>query len=293
MDSYLSQEDGECDYPPSMTASPSISECYSVSVNQDCFLCHPETTTKSLSSSSLRHHIRDYHRIPCLDIFSQIFNQRSKQIHWRCQRFACERCHFKTHLESIMDKHFEKRHEGTKTQFSVETMSPVISIIQDDKDRCAGELVLAKIKGYPWWPGIIREKTYIHNNSYMVLFFDSTKTTTAVVNGKLIKDYSQDQYAKLSLSRKKQLPVHHCNRLKAAKSWADFCSQWSNQERLEYYTSKKAIKAKKQKQKGGEKVNVMMMVSCVSDDHAEQKEEEDDLDVPTAVEIEELVNDFY
>jgi hypothetical protein len=52
-----------------------------------------------------------------------------------------------------------------------------------------GDLVLARFRGYPWWPGMILNHPSDLVSKFEVLFFDTNKTTTAFVARDNVKSY--------------------------------------------------------------------------------------------------------
>ncbi len=181
-----------------------------------------------------------------------------KRLHNGCKKFVCQYCGFCHHIQSVISIHTRKKHPGKVVKVQVLTMRPVIFDHEETFEFGAGDLVIARLYGFPWWPGMIsREKdngkcVSIADQSYYVLFFDEPSSTTAWIPFKSVKSYKDNKnLLKLSSNFKKKSTM--VKRFKAAKDWAEYVAgeDWTRELRLDYFTmrgereeSKKPVKRK-------------------------------------------------
>jgi len=111
-----------------------------------------------------------------------------------------------------------------------------------------GNLVNAKMYGYPSWPGLIfHEKSSgnffdITEEMYFVKFFDIKKTTSGWVDFTQVTPFDPEILMEQPISPSCKLmnpALQH--RLKKAIEWAEYVSGevWDDEQRLEYFQDKK------------------------------------------------------
>ena len=151
--------------------------------------------------------------------------------HWRCIRFKCRECDFSTHVSSNLKLHqIKKNHFGS---FKTEQMRVILRSARYKFGT--GDLVLAKMGGYPFWPGIIDMtpdpesiSDFMIKRHYRVRFFEKNRTSFGLISEENITKYKKTELPPMP---KKPQAVS----LKAAFSWADYVLDWSPDERMSYF----------------------------------------------------------
>ena len=111
-----------------------------------------------------------------------------------------------------------------------------------------GNLVNAKMYGYPSWPGLIFHEKSSGNfydttkNMYFVKFFDIKKTTSGWVDFTQVTPFDPEILMEQPISPSCKLmnpALQH--RLKKAIEWAEYVTGevWDDEQRLEYFQDKK------------------------------------------------------
>ena len=166
---------------------------------------------------------------------SRAANLISDVSHCRTIKFKCLSCNFATHLLSVLEKHQRRRNHSAK----MEKQEMKVILRGTDWKFKVGDLVMAKLDGYPYWPGIVdkcpqSESIYdmLVKRRYVVRFFDQGFTTIGSVQEKFIKIY-EDGNQKSHLSKK--LPAATDRRLNAAIGWAQYVLNWPANDRLSYF----------------------------------------------------------
>ena len=127
-----------------------------------------------------------------------------------CFRFECRHCGFVDDRDWIMENHLRDGHVGVvaegddlKRHLKLYRMEVHLQRIDGPGSFCRptvdlfkpGDLVMAKCTGYPWWPGMILGCQTLETSHYRVLYFNASKTTTAIVAGDKVKSYDEfDDY---------------------------------------------------------------------------------------------------
>ena len=120
---------------------------------------------------------------------------------------------------------------------SVAAPKPMKSENSNDPLYAPGELVLAHMKGYPWWPSIITNGPSLNatfdNNWYFVLFVDGKKNDIARIHESEIKAFiDYDDYLR---KKKKGTRPALLARMRKANKCAQELKLWTNDRRLEYF----------------------------------------------------------
>ena len=163
----------------------------------------------------------------------------AKGRHWRTIKFKCLSCHFTTHLSSVLEKHQQRNrnHRMEKQQMSIRLRGTRWKFK-------VGDLVMAKLDGFPYWPGIVdkcpsSESIYdmLVKRRYVVRFFDQKVTTIGNVQEKYIRRYDNNEDGQDRNQKQlfKKLPAATDRRLNAAIDWAKYVLDWSANDRLSYF----------------------------------------------------------
>jgi hypothetical protein len=263
-----------------------------------CTLCNSGYTERK----GLIEHLRVFHRIQRPEDFAHEVEQVKAQkktsmrtIHFRCTKFQCNQCDFETYLNSILEKH-KKAKSHVEDHFRVKVMRVVLRRIEDDYEFQAGDLVVARLKGYPWWPGMINRcpKTNgfvdMLEGCYCIQFFEATKTTLAWIPFCNVRKYSTGDCEAFPITPNYQPNL--AKRLQAGIEWADYVVDWSAIERLDYFVGstkkrgrKRTLKPKNKNLKAVKERNLgqtrqplvkstTMMAARPCDDDVENKEDE-------------------
>ena len=150
---------------------------------------------------------------------------------WRCIRFKCRECGFPSHNLSNLKKHQKKKnHFG-----SIQTEEMKVILRSSRYKFAVGDLVLAKMEGYPFWPGIIdmlpdieNVTEFVMNRHYRVRFFEKSKTSFALISEDNITKYKKTDFPPKAKKSKTA-------GLKAAITWAEYVLDWSPDERNSYF----------------------------------------------------------
>ena len=108
----------------------------------------------------------------------------------------------------------------------------------------SGNLVNAKMHGYPYWPGLIfREASSGEffdstDKKYYVKFFDVSKTTSAWVCSSSVTSYNSES----PLSQSENVIPLIRYRMEKAIEWAVYAEDWDDEDRLEYFQDAKKKK---------------------------------------------------
>ena len=186
-----------------------------------------------LSRAGLISHLGGYHRIERPEDFADAVERAlkpilTKEVHYRCYKFECNRCDFKAHLWSVLRKHQLKSKHLSKPRIS--TMRVVIST-----GWTPGDLVFARFRGFPKWPAMIsgcpNSGAFFDSQRgrYHVLFFDDGKTTRAWVSSTDIEPF-------VNISLENDLGLGKIRlRYLAALDWAAYGMSWTKTERIRYF----------------------------------------------------------
>ena len=166
-----------------------------------------------------------------------------KNFHYGCYKFQCNMCPFKHNLKSGLYLHRKKT--GHYGQTIVKTMQVKLDDFEKNEKFTEGSLVDVLMVGFPRWPAIILKdkKTglfrkfekgpYKTKKTYSVYFFDKKdKMTHAWICESKIKKYPF--LGKFQSNRQITKVVEE--RMAAAKEWATYVADWSEEDRVEYFT---------------------------------------------------------
>ena len=105
-----------------------------------------------------------------------------------------------------------------------------------------GDLVNAKLSGYPNWPGIIYTEALTgkfydsENNRYYVKFFDIYSTTSAWVSASHVTIFNSEKLLNQSACTMTSKNLH---RVKKGIEWAEYVVDWDNNDRIDYFQDTK------------------------------------------------------
>lgn len=228
-----------------------------------CLRSHAPSDTSSISSScnsSSKGHITD--------------------IRFSCERFKCHVCATVVHTKSAMMGHFFVFHPtmSLDTSLKRQKMGVLLTKLTEDEImremlpdpldtsvdgdihltsgfiiehvpeiKVAGELVWAKLTGFPWWPGVILDdpRTKCHfrtarphscasaETEYNVLFFDKQSMQRAWIAESNLETYQTDHQKHLTKPQSNKFKV----RFSEANAWAAEVYDWSTSERRKFFAS--------------------------------------------------------
>lgn len=209
-----------------------------------CNLCQ----SIQISEAALIKHLHVSHQIQRAKAFwdqVKLYQCTSNNIintslHWRCLKFVCSKCPFETHLKSVMLIHRRKKNH-VFLPLKTKLMKVVLPRYETFNPQFRpGQLVNAKIQGFPYWPGIIFAdaasgkyyKDASGGQSYYVKFFDTYSTTKCWVPKRAVKSYCESE---LSISAKHVQAKKTKLRLVKSIEWAEYVVDMSESERLDYF----------------------------------------------------------
>lgn len=112
-----------------------------------------------------------------------------------------------------------------------------------------GNLVNARMRGYPTWPGLIFHEASSGRfydsteDMYYIKFFDAKNTTSGWVDFSQVTPFDPEIIMEQTISASCKLmnPISLQYRLKKAIEWAKYASgeDWTDEERLDYFQDKK------------------------------------------------------
>jgi len=96
-----------------------------------------------------------------------------------------------------------------------------------------GELIQARMTGFPWWPGIVRSFNP-RTRRYQILFFGSNETERAWMKPKDVEVYDFEKESAAGV----KVPTKLKARLGVAQSWAQYCRSWTKEQTYNYFVRK-------------------------------------------------------
>lgn len=218
---------------------------------------------------------------PSVTSSSSSSNCHSTDVRFSCERYKCHVCATVVHTKSAMIGHFFVFHPSVSSNMSlkrqkmrvlltkttdVETvrelcLDPLDTTVVDSdvqlvngwfiehipEIKVAGELVWAKLTGFPWWPGVLSDdpKSKCHfrtsqshscasaETEYNVLFFDKQSMQRAWIAESNLAAFHTDNQKSLS----KQQSAKYKVRFAEAISWATEVYDWSSSDRKKFFAA--------------------------------------------------------
>ena len=212
-------------------------------------------------------------------VVSSPSNCHSTDVRFSCERYKCHVCATVVHTKSAMIGHFFVFHPSVNSNMSLkrQTMRVLLTKLTEveimrelcldpletkvvDSDvqlvsgwfiehipeiKVAGELVWAKLTGFPWWPGVILDdpKAKCHfrasrshsctsaETEYNVLFFDKQSMQRAWIAESNLATFQTESDFSLSKQQSSKYKV----RFSHAISWATEVYDWSSSDRKKFF----------------------------------------------------------
>ena len=210
---------------------------------------------------------------------STSLNCHSSDVRLSCERYKCHLCFTVVHTKSAMIGHFFVFHPSASSNISLKrqkmrVLLTKLSEVEIMKELCrdprektmvdsdeqlvsgwviehipeikiAGELVWAKLTGFPWWPGVILDdpKSKCHfrtsqshscvsaETEYHVLFFDKQSMQRAWIAESNLEAFQTDSQKSLTKPQSSKYKVRYAE----AISWIHEVYDWSSSDRKKFF----------------------------------------------------------